>query len=99
MGKLVRDRIPELFGGPGSVYLPLNDTDYRAALRSKLLEETCEYLESGEMLELADVLEVVYALAALDGISSAQLEDLRATKAAESGGFAQRLWWEQRPNL
>lgn len=97
MGKLVRDRIPELFGGPGSVYVSLSTSGYRAALLDKLLEEAHEYLKSGETLELADVLEVVYALAALGGVSRAELEELRATKARERGGFADRVWWEHAP--
>lgn len=53
-----------------------------------------EFLESGELLELADILEVVYALARLDGVSSAELERRRAAKAQERGGFERRLWWE-----
>ncbi|CAM4448760.1 nucleoside triphosphate pyrophosphohydrolase [Deinococcus marmoris] len=91
MGKLVRDRIPELFGGKSHL---LNPDDFCAALRTKLGEEVAEYLESGEVLELADVLEVVYALAELDGVDRNELEDLRARKAQECGGFAARLWWE-----
>lgn len=91
MGKLVRDRIPELFGGQSR---PLNPTDFRSALRNKLGEEVAEYLEAGEVLELADVLEVVYALAELDGVGQTELESLRAQKAEERGGFMSRLWWE-----
>lgn len=94
MGKLVRDRIPELFGG---ISRPLDPDDFRAALHSKLKEEVAEYLDSGELLELVDVLEVVYALAELDGVGRGELEDLRAQKAGERGGFARRLWWEAAP--
>ncbi|MFC4639164.1 phosphoribosyl-ATP pyrophosphohydrolase [Deinococcus hohokamensis] len=90
MPKLVRDRIPELFGG---VARPLGEADFRAALREKLREETQEFLDSGDVTELADVLEVVYALAAQDGVSPAALEALRAAKARERGGFHARLWW------
>ncbi|CAM3868508.1 nucleoside triphosphate pyrophosphohydrolase [Deinococcus frigens] len=91
MGKLVRDRIPVLFGGTSR---PLNPAEFRAALRAKLGEEVAEYLETGEVLELADVLEVVYALAELDGVSRGELEDLRVRKAEERGAFAARLWWD-----
>ena len=91
MGKLVRDRIPELFGGSALV---LNADEFRAALRAKLGEEMGEYLASGEVLELADVLEVVYALARLDGVGAEKLEDLRRQKVAERGGFDARLWWD-----
>lgn len=90
MGKLVRDRIPELFGGTTR---RLDDGEFRAALRGKLQEEVAEYLDSGETLELADVLEVVSALAALDGVSAERLEELRAQKAAARGSFGERLWW------
>ena len=91
MGKLVRDRIPELFGGYSQT---LDEPGFRAALRDKLQEEVTEYLESGDPPELADVLEVVYALADLDGVSPTRLEEMRARKAAERGGFGKRLWWE-----
>lgn len=64
------------------------------ALRVKLQEEVAESLESGDVLELADILEVVYALAKLDGVSSAELEQRRAAKAEERGSFERRLWWE-----
>lgn len=94
MGKLVRDHIPRLFGGHTRT---LNEAEYRAALNTKLQEEVAEYLESGEVMELADVLEVVYTLAALDGVSAAKLEGLRAQKAAERGGFSARMWWEPTP--
>ncbi|MGY2893588.1 hypothetical protein [Deinococcus sp. UYEF24] len=95
IGKLVRDRIPELFGGQAARLQ--DDADYLAALRAKLSEETGEYLEavtaSERQAELADVLEVLLALAEREGLSPADLERLRAAKAAERGTFAARLWW------
>lgn len=42
-------------------------------------------------IRLADILEVVYALAAGQGTGAADLEQLRAEKARERGGFFQRL--------
>ncbi|QFP76779.1 nucleoside triphosphate pyrophosphohydrolase [Deinococcus sp. AJ005] len=91
MSKLVRNHIPDLFGGTSR---PLNPAEFRSALCAKLGEEVGEYLESGEVLELADVLEVVYTLAKLDGVGREELEAMRAQKAEERGGFAARLWWE-----
>lgn len=91
MGKLVRDLIPQLFSGQTRT---LTDSEYRTALRAKLGEEVAEYLESGDVMELADVLEVVYALAALDGVSATEMETLRLGKANERGGFKARIWWE-----
>ncbi len=44
-------------------------------------------------MELADILEVVYALAAANGTTPAELDALRAAKAERNGAFAQRLIW------
>ncbi|EYB68551.1 hypothetical protein DEIPH_ctg021orf0068 [Deinococcus phoenicis] len=90
MPKLVRDRIPDLF--PENVYHMLDEAEYARALRDKLLEETQEYLTDRPPEELADVLEVLHGLAALHGLTPADLEMLRARKAAERGGFLKRVW-------
>ena len=45
--------------------------------------------------ELADLLELLHALAAQHGCSATELEALREQKRAARGGFAQRLWLEQ----
>lgn len=92
MPKLVRDRIPEVF--PGSRYRVLEAAEYGGALRAKLEEEVREYLTDGTPEELADVLEVLRALAALHGLTPEELEAVRARKEAERGGFAGRVWLE-----
>lgn len=92
IGKLVRDRIPERF--PASRYRVLDDAEFGAALRAKLTEEVGEYLADGTPEELADVLEVLHALAALHGLTPGELEEMRVRKAAERGGFAGRVWLE-----
>jgi predicted house-cleaning noncanonical NTP pyrophosphatase (MazG superfamily) len=43
--------------------------------------------------ELADILEVLHALARQIGVDPEQMEQLRAAKAAEAGGFADRIIW------
>ncbi|WP_199776984.1 nucleoside triphosphate pyrophosphohydrolase [Deinococcus sp. NW-56] len=92
ISKLVRDRIPEHF--PASRYRVLDESEYEVALRAKLTEEVGEYLADGTPEELADVLEVLHALAARHGLTLEDLERLRAQKAAERGGFAGRVWLE-----
>lgn len=94
MGKLIRDRIPELLGDQAGGHRQLQGDEFEAALREKLQQEVNEYLASSEVMELADILEVVYALAKLDGITESQLDYFRAEKARERGAFEQRLWWE-----
>ncbi|MWK40276.1 hypothetical protein GEV43_44245 [Actinomadura sp. J1-007] len=68
-----------------------NDPEYKALLRAKLYEEAGEYITGGDPEELADVLEVVQALAAVHGLGPADLEEMRAAKSAERGGFNDRV--------
>ncbi|MGW0948198.1 nucleoside triphosphate pyrophosphohydrolase [Streptomyces sp. NPDC002623] len=97
-GKLVRDRIPEIIRSSGAepVVHTAGPLEYRRRLRDKLGEEVAEFLAADEAEapeELADVLEVVRALAAELGIGLAQLEKIREEKARERGGFAERVIW------
>jgi predicted house-cleaning noncanonical NTP pyrophosphatase (MazG superfamily) len=97
-GKLVRDRIPEIIRANGDepiVYRAEAD-EYRRRLREKLGEEVGEFLDADDdhaVEELADVLEVVYALAADLGVDQERLERARAVKAQERGAFADRIVW------
>jgi len=91
--KLVRDNIPAIIRERGEkpVTRTLDTDEYRQKLRQKLQEEVAEFGATGRTEELADVLEVVYALAAVEGISQAQLEEMRQRKLQERGGFSQRI--------
>ena len=93
-GKLVRDRIPELIaaGGETPVIRVLEDGEYLSRLEDKLDEEVAEYHRSGEPEELADILEVVWALAAARGISGEALTTLRQKKREARGGFSERIF-------
>ncbi|MEV6235185.1 nucleoside triphosphate pyrophosphohydrolase [Lentzea sp. NPDC051838] len=93
MPKLVRDRIPEIIRANGEEPVTeIADAErYHELLRDKLSEEVAEFLESGEVEELADVLEVLHALARAAGVTPSELERIRAKKAAERGGFAGRI--------
>jgi predicted house-cleaning noncanonical NTP pyrophosphatase (MazG superfamily) len=95
-GKLVRDKIPQIIRAKGQmpiVYVA-DANEYRTSLRAKLREEVQEFLDSDHNLEeLADILEVLYALAEDCGTDRQQLEKLRAAKAEERGGFSDRIIW------
>ncbi|MFE6665746.1 nucleoside triphosphate pyrophosphohydrolase [Streptomyces sp. NPDC057697] len=98
MLKLVRDGIPEIIrrNGEEPATCVAGAPEYRKRLRDKLSEEVGEFLEVEEDYskeELADVLEVVYALAQDLGITLEDLERCRAEKAAERGGFEKRIIW------
>lgn len=97
-GKLVRDRIPEIIRKAGlePVVYTADQTEYGHRLREKLGEEVAEFLAADReeaKEELADVLQVVQALAADLGVSAAELERIRATKASERGSFDGRIIW------
>jgi predicted house-cleaning noncanonical NTP pyrophosphatase (MazG superfamily) len=92
--KLVRDKIPEIITKRGDkpVTQILGTDAYRRELRRKLQEEVAEFCESGKVEELADILEVVYALAVAEGASQFELEEMRKRKRRERGGFDQRIF-------
>ena len=96
--KLVRDLIPHIIEAQGKKANTrvLEDSDYKEALKVKYREESQEYFEAendGEALEeLADALEVIRALAAVHGASWDELEQIRAKKEAERGGFQDRIY-------
>lgn len=94
--KLVRDRIPEIIEADGKICKTriLPDEEYIAALESKLNEEVSEYQSDKNLEEMADVLEVLQAICIARGYSLAELEALRAKKADERGGFAEKIFLE-----
>jgi predicted house-cleaning noncanonical NTP pyrophosphatase (MazG superfamily) len=95
-GKLVRDKIPQIIRSKGQepVIYTADTEEYCRRLRDKLREEVEEYLASdNDREELADILEVLYALARQAGTDQQQLEKLRAAKAEKRGGFADRIIW------
>ncbi len=94
--KLIRDRIPEIIEANGQTaeIRVLADEEYVASLEQKLTEEVAEYLESKEPVELADVLEVVQALAEHQGVSFDELLQIKAEKRRQNGAFCERLFLE-----
>ena len=73
------------------------DSGYQGALRSKLLEEAQEAEAApDEQLasELADVLEVLRALATAYGMTSEDIERQANRKRAQRGGFYRRIFLE-----
>lgn len=91
--KLVRDRIPEIIRASGKTceVEVLSDEEYLKMLDAKLDEELEEYRESRSLEELADLLEVLYAVATARGYTVEQLESVRAEKATERGAFTQKI--------
>ncbi|WP_059103120.1 nucleoside triphosphate pyrophosphohydrolase [Shouchella shacheensis] len=99
--KLVRDQIPELIEKAGKT--PVTRTlalgEYKQELRAKLLEEVQEYIEAETnteaVEELADVLEVMRALASVHEASIVDVERVRKEKANKRGGFREGIFLEK----
>lgn len=91
--KLVRDRIPEIIENAGKTCVTevLSDAEYLQMLDMKLEEELQEYYQDKNLEELADLMEVIFAVAEARGNSVAELEQVRKKKADERGRFKQKI--------
>ena len=92
--KAIRDKIPEIIAESGKKCntKQLDDESFLAELEKKLIEEVNEYSESKDVEELADLLEVIYRISELKGVSSDELDEIRRDKAEKRGKFASNLF-------
>ena len=92
--KLVRDKIPAIIEALGKIARTciLSKEAYTCALEAKLDEEVTEFHKDKNLEELADILEVVYALAENLGHSKAELLEVYEKKHQERGGFRDRIF-------
>lgn len=91
--KLVRDKIPEIIEAQGKhcEIRRLDDGEYKLELDRKLHEELEEYLASGSVEELADLMEVVLTIVKAKGLTVKEFEKMRIEKKEERGGFEERV--------
>ncbi len=96
MGKLVRDKIPQIIEDQGRrcVIRILEPQEYRQCLHRKLDEELGEFHRDQNLEELADLMEVVLACTEELGHTPQELEQLRLAKAEKRGAFRQRIYLE-----
>ncbi|MFD2444096.1 phosphoribosyl-ATP pyrophosphohydrolase [Bacillus sp. CGMCC 1.16607] len=96
--KLVRDRIPDVIESTGKRFSTriLNDKEYITELKKKSFEELEEYVktENNEdaIEELADLLEIIHALAEVHGSSIEKVEEVRKVKEEKRGGFKEKIF-------
>ncbi|MCF8566511.1 nucleoside triphosphate pyrophosphohydrolase [Alicyclobacillus tolerans] len=96
--KLVRDKIPQIIIADGKkcTLKTLSEDEYAKELREKLGEELREYLEVEDgrdaIEELADLMELIHALAGVHGATPEELEQVRSKKAEERGGFTEKVF-------
>jgi len=91
--KLVRDKIPEIIASNGgkAEFRVLSDDEYRTFLEAKLDEEVAEFHMDNNVEELADILEVVYALASANGCTREKLLEVYQKKHDDRGGFEKKI--------
>lgn len=102
--KLVRDRIPEIIweNGEVAVFRKLEDRlEFVEALVTKIFEEAEEVrgaARSGDVKEItkeiADVREVLDAVAAEFAIPSDEIERIQSERREKRGAFAKRIFLE-----
>ena len=95
--KLVRDKIPSIIErneGRSCKTRILTDDEYIIELNRKIQEELNEYLESGEIEELADLEEVLRAILDSKGVSYEEFEKIRLEKVNKRGAFKDRIYIE-----
>jgi predicted house-cleaning noncanonical NTP pyrophosphatase (MazG superfamily) len=95
--KLIRDKLPAMMQAQGLTVFTrrLDDAEYMTRLKDKLVEEAAEARAAdtrAELLdELADLREVMLALAEASRIAESEIEDRRLCKRGERGGFDDRV--------
>ncbi|MCU9814477.1 nucleoside triphosphate pyrophosphohydrolase [Paraclostridium sp. AKS73] len=91
--KLVRDRIPEIIESSGNKceIEVVSDEIALEYLYKKLNEEVSELLEDKNLDEIADVMEVLFAIGSKYGYSEEDVLNRRNEKKDARGGFKDNL--------
>ena len=96
MKKLVRDKIPDIIWEQGHIPITkvVEGDELADALNEKLREEVQEWIDSDtDAEELADILEVLMAIARHHGILWSDIEEARVKKARDRGIFSEGIIW------
>ncbi len=91
--KLVRDNIPERIQQKGEKVVThvASDEEYWNKLIEKLGEEIKEFKKSENIEELADILEVLQAIANYKGFDKKEVRRVMQKKSKEKGKFDRRI--------
>ncbi|MDA1547404.1 nucleoside triphosphate pyrophosphohydrolase [Bacillus cereus group sp. TH253LC] len=96
--KLIRNKIPQIIKANGKTPTTriLPQDEYIKEICKKTEEELTEYLEANtkehKLEELSDLLELINALVEYEGTTLEEIDKIRKKKAAERGGFQNRIF-------
>ena len=96
--KLIRNKMPEIMRewGINIFERKMEQDEYIARLKDKLIEEAKEVISAKEKHEiceeLADLIEVIHSLIAVNHLSLEQVEEARLNKKAKKGGFDGKIY-------
>ena len=98
--KLVRDKIPNIIKEKGEIPVVriLDEDEYKKELEKKLYEEYKEVIESTNderVEELADMLEVIRALANLENKNLNDIIKVADKKLEKRGAFEEKIFLEK----
>lgn len=99
--KLVRDNIPDIIKGNGEnpITRILSSVEYKKELEKKLYEEYKEVLNTtntkDRIEELADMLEIIIALAKLEEKTLDDVVEVAKAKRLKRGGFDKKIYLEK----
>lgn len=92
--KLIRDKNVKIMEDKGCkvTYEILDDKRYGEELDKKLKEEVEEYLADYSVEEMADIMEVIYAILEYRGTSMEEVEQVRIKKRNRKGALKNKIF-------
>lgn len=98
--KLVRDKIPEIIKNNGEIPIikTLDESEYKEELEKKLYEEYQEVLDASNeerLEELADMLEIIRALAKIENKNLNDIIAIADIKNKKRGAFEEKIYLEK----
>ena len=92
--KLIRDKNVKIMEDKGCkvTYEILDDKRYGEELDKKLKEEVEEYLDDYSVEEMADIMEVIYAILEYRGTNMEEVEKVRIKKRNRKGAFKNKVF-------
>jgi predicted house-cleaning noncanonical NTP pyrophosphatase (MazG superfamily) len=93
LNKLVRDKVPELLEAKQvkATFHEASPEEFETELLEKLREEVLEFKNANSIEQLADLLQVVDEVISEKGWDKFMVDQVKAQRLNEKGGFSKRL--------